>query len=131
MSTKQWSTATLQDGVQHVQSIAKQEIEESESDLERELQDYNTNKTKNHMLTCDCFGDIWYESVWTVDSTLLHFFTEWIFLIAFVLFFQDRIPEEVSRQIAECGSQDAAWIRNQQYKFDCLKLCRNMSKPSY
>ena len=39
MTTKQWSTATLNDGVAHVQKIAKQELEESESDLERQLED--------------------------------------------------------------------------------------------
>lgn len=39
MTTKQWSTATLKDGVEHVQMNAKQELEESESDLERQLED--------------------------------------------------------------------------------------------
>lgn len=39
MTTKQWSTATLNDGVAHVQKIAKQELEESESDLERQLEE--------------------------------------------------------------------------------------------
>ena len=40
MSSGQWSTATLEDGIKHVKTeMAEQEVEESESDLERQLQD--------------------------------------------------------------------------------------------
>ena len=47
MSTRQWSTGTLDDGVRHVSLAAKAEtVEETESDLERQLQDwFNINST--------------------------------------------------------------------------------------
>jgi hypothetical protein len=48
MSTRQWSTGTLDDGVRHVSLAAKVEtVEETESDLERELQDWVQYKLNN------------------------------------------------------------------------------------
>lgn len=47
LSTRQWSTGTLDDGVRHVSMAAKEEmVEETESDLERQLQDWVQYKFK-------------------------------------------------------------------------------------
>ena len=54
MSTRQWSTGTLDDGVQHVSLAAKAEtVEETESDLERQLQERVQYKLNHFSLQKD------------------------------------------------------------------------------
>ena len=93
MTTKQWSTATLNDGVAHVQKIAKQELEESESDLERQLEDCYLCRKKTNVE----FGDLYTDCNLQLGPT------------------NRTIPEELQRQIDCCPDQDVTWMGKTQF----------------